>query len=345
MKRIIDLRSDTVTTPTQEMRKAMMKAIVGDNVLKEDPTVNELERIAAEKFKKEAALFVVSGTMANIVAISSLCSHGDQAVVHDHSHIYNLEVGAISSICGVQPRAIPAPNGLFDLNQLEGEIYKSDIQKAPTTLICLENTFDLNQGLAISPQQIKAVVQVAQRHGVLIYLDGARIFNASIALNIDVDELCKDVDALAFCLSKGLGCPVGSILLGKADFISKARRECQRLGGGWRQAGILAAAGIIGINEMVNRLVEDHTNARHLANGLFDMGLGIDLDQVQTNIVNISLTPLEFKARDFTSLLLKNNIKVKEIGSERIRMVTHKDISQSDIRFVLDTIDQINKER
>lgn len=343
MKRFIDLRSDTFTQPTDHMRQAMMQAVVGDDVFKEDPTVNELEEMASRRFKKEAALFVATGTMANVTAISTLCNHGDQAVVHDRSHIYNLEVGAITSLCGVQPRAIPAPNGTYDLAQLEGEIHRSEIQKAPTTLICLENTFDLNRGLALSRQKMKDVAQVAKKHGIATYLDGARIFNASIALNTPVDELCRDVDAMSFCLSKGLACPVGSVMLGSRDFIQKARRFRQRLGGGWRQAGILAAAGIVALNEMVDRLADDHANAMELGKNLFELGLGVDLDQVQTNIVYVDLESWGYTAKAFCSALEKKNIKVKEIGLHQVRMVTNKDVTKADVELVLDAVKQIKK--
>lgn len=338
MERWIDLRSDTVTTPTERMRDAMRNAIVGDDVMGEDPTVNQLEKMAATLFGKEAALFVGSGTMANQVAVMVFCSRGDQVIVHDQSHIYNLEVGGLASTCGVQTRAIPAPQGHFDLQRLEKEIHRADIQRAPTTLICLENTFDLNRGLVVQPEQTQAVVEVARRVGIKTHLDGARVLNAAIALHLPVSRLCQGVDSVALCLSKALACPVGSLLMGSAAFVAEARRMRQRLGGGWRQAGILAAAGIVALEEMVDRLAEDHGNARQLAQGLLTLGLDIDLAQVQTNIVHIGLYSLGLDAAEFCGQLSNMGIKAKVIGKQEARMVTHKDVASEDIETVVSAV-------
>lgn len=338
MTKVIDLRSDTVTMPTERMRDAMRNAAVGDDVLGEDPTVQQLETMAANLFGKEAGLFVVSGTMANQVAVMTLCSRGDQIVVHDRSHIYNLEVGGLAGSCGVQARAIPAPNGQFDLGRLEEEIHHPELQKAPTTLICLENTFDLNRGLVVTPEHVKEVAKVAKRHGIKTFLDGARIFNAAVALDLPVSLLCANVDVVATCLSKGLGCPVGSLLMGKSEFISEARRMRQRLGGGWRQAGFLAAAGIVALEEMIERLKEDHINARHLAEGLVELGLDVDLGQVQTNIVHVGLEPIAMDSSTFCNDLSKLGVKAKPIGPRAVRMMTHKDVLSSDIDVVLGSV-------
>jgi threonine aldolase len=338
MAKSIDLRSDTVTTPTDRMRDAMRNAVVGDDVLGEDPTVSQLEEMGAALFGKEAGLFLVSGTMANQVAVLSLCSYGDQIVVHRDSHIYNLEVGGLATTCGVQPRAIDAPRGRYDLTALRKELHPSDLQKAPTTLICLENTHDLNRGLAVPGDHIAEVCDLAKQHDISVYLDGARIFNAAIALGATVAALSEQVDAVAVCLSKGLGCPIGSLLMGPESLIRKARRMRQRIGGGWRQAGILAAAGIVALEEMVERLAKDHLNARSLAEGLIELGLDVDLEQVQTNIIHVSLEPHDLDAPAFCQQLADLGVKAKMIGPQEVRMVTHKDIEGPDIGRVLEAV-------
>lgn len=338
MNRIIDLRSDTVTVPTQRMRRAMFDAPVGDDVLGEDPTVQRLEATAAEIFGKEAALFVVSGTMANQTAVMTLCSRGDQIVVHDRSHMYNLEVGGLASTCGVQSRAIRAPGGRYNLADLDREIHRADIQRAPTTLVCLENTFDLNRGLAVPAEHIREVCDLARKKSVRVYMDGARIFNAAIALKTKAARLVEDVDVVGTCLSKGLGCPVGSLLAGTREFVAEARRMRQRLGGGWRQAGVLAAAGIVGIEEMVERLAEDHEKAHLLAKGLKGLGLGVDMAQVQTNIVHVDLAPLGVSSETFCGRLSAHGVKAKPVGAMDMRMVTHKDIEPEDIDTTLKAV-------
>lgn len=336
MNRLIDLRSDTVTVPTARMRDAMRDSIVGDDVLGEDVTVQRLEAMAADMFRMEAALFLVSGTMANQVAVGTLCNHGDQIIVHRRSHIYNLEVAGLSTLCGVQPRAIDVSDGWYDLDQLDREVHDSGLQTAPTTLICLENSFDLNRGLAVPADCISNVSEYARQKGMNVYLDGARIFNAAIALGVSVASICDSVDMVAFCLSKGLGCPIGSLLLGSQANIQKARRLRQRLGGGWRQAGILAAAGIVALNEMVDRLLEDHIHAKLLAEGLVALGFHIDLEHVHTNIIHVELSNHDIEAVDFCSRLAQQGVRAKTIGRYEVRMVTHKDIQRVDIEAVLE---------
>lgn len=343
MNKIIDLRSDTVTKPTENMRDAMRNAEVGDNVMGEDRTVCQLEERCAELFQKEDAMFVVSGTMANQITVMTYCQRGDQIVVHNQSHIYNLEVAGISATSGVQPRAIPAFGGCFDLSLLKKEIHQADIQHAPTVMICHENTFDLNRGLVTPVQNINEIYSFTQQYGLILFLDGARIFNAAIASKLSVARICKHVDAVAFCLSKGLSCPIGSVLLGTRDFITKAKRMRQRLGGGWRQAGIIAAAGIVALDEMIERLAEDHDHAKLLALGLKEIGLGIDIEQVQTNIVRVDLSAIPVDAYYFAEKLSHEGIKVKPVEQRVIRMVTHKDISKEDIDIVLNLISKFLK--
>lgn len=338
MDRMVDLRSDTVTLPTEKMRDVMRDAPVGDDVLGEDPTVQKLEAMAAERFGKEKGLFVTSGTMANQVTVMTLCRRGDQIIVHNHSHIHNLEVGGLASTCGVQPRAIHAPGGVYNLEELDREIHFPDIQRAPTTLICLENSFDLNRGLAVPRDHIQEICALAKKRSVNTYMDGARVFNAAIALGMTVDQLTKGVDVVATCLSKGLGCPVGSLIMGDRAFIDEARRMRQRVGGGWRQAGILAAAGILALEEMVDRLAEDHEKARTLARGLIDLGFGVDPEQVQTNIIHVDLTPVGLDSVGFSNALAPMGVKIKPVGPREFRMVTHRDIHDEDIPIVLERV-------
>ena len=327
----IDLRSDTVTQPTAEMRAAMRDAVVGDDVLGEDPTVERLEAMAAEMLDKEAGLFLASGTMANQVAVLTLTNPGDQILVHDQSHIYNLEEGGLTTTCRVHPRTFQVRNGIYPVDELVRQTYAASIQQAPTTLLCLENTHDLNQGLAIPSQHINEVCQTAKDLDLAVYLDGARIFNAAIALNVDPGELTHSVDMVGFCLTKGLACPVGSVLVGSHKQIDLARRMRQRLGGGWRQAGILAAAGIIALEKMIDRLAEDHENARMLATELKKIGLGIDEAQVQTNIILVNLSHLRINAYDLSVQMAAKGILIKPIDQNHIRLVTHIDFDTSDI--------------
>jgi len=327
----IDLRSDTVTQPTPEMRAAMSDAVVGDDVLGEDPTVKRLEAMAAKMLGKEAGLFLASGTMANQVAVLTLTNPGDQILVHDQSHIYCLEVDGLRTTCGVQPRTFHVSNGIYPVDELVRRTNTASIHQAPTTLLCLENSHDLNHGLAIPSQHIDEVCHAVKDSKLAIYLDGARLFNAAIALNVDPIALTHLVDMAAFCLSKGLACPVGSVLVGSQKQIELARRMRQRLGGGWRQAGILAAAGIIALEKMIYRLAEDHKKARMLAADLKHIGLGIDEAQVQTNIILVDLSGLRINAYDLSEQMATKGILIKPIDQNRIRLVTHIDIDISDI--------------
>lgn len=338
MVRNIDLRSDTVTKPSQEMRQFMMEAAVGDDVMKEDPTVKKLEKVCADLFGKEAALFVASGTMANQIAILTLCDSGDQIIVHDQSHIFNLEVSGLVCTCQVQPRAIPAPNGEYALSDLVDHIRPRAIQEAPTKLVCFENSFDLNRGLALPPETLQPAVRLAKEKNLQTYLDGARIFNTAVALKTDLDALCQDMDAVAFCLSKGLGCPIGSVLLGESGFIKEALRMRQRLGGGWRQAGILAAAGLYALENMIDRLETDHENAKFLADHLVKLGLQIEIDQVQTNIILINTEAIPTSAGEFCAKLEDLGVLAKPVRPQAVRMVTHYGIDRDDLLSVIETI-------
>jgi threonine aldolase len=309
----------------------MANAVVGDDVLSEDPTVIRLETMAAELLEKEAGLFLVSGTMANQVAVLTFTNPGDQILVHDQSHIYNLEVGGLSAICGVQPRAYKAENGIYPINEFAQQTHLTSIQSAPTRLLCIENSHDLNKGLAIPVQHINQVVNAAKKLDLAVYLDGARLFNAAVALNVDPAALTRSTDMASFCISKGLACPVGSLLVGSRDQITLARRMRQRLGGGWRQAGVLAAAGIIALEKMVKRLSEDHESASVLAAGLKRIGLGVEMSQVQTNIVLVDLSYMKIDANEFSTKLAARGVLVKPIDDFHLRLVTHLDFASSDI--------------
>jgi len=264
MEKIIDLRSDTVTKPTPEMREAMKNAVVGDDILRDDPTVIELEEMAAEILGKEMAAFTVSGTMSNEIAVMVYTKPGDEIIVFSDSHIYNLETGGLSAISGVQPRPVKTETGIYDSEFLKQAIMPEDVQRARTRLICLENSFHLDRGLAVRRVDYEQTIEIAKEKDIPLFMDGARIFNATIALNVNVRELVDFSDSVAVCLTKGLAAPLGSILAGRKDFIEEARRVKQRLGGGMRQAGAIAAPGAIALTKMVRRLDEDHINAKKI---------------------------------------------------------------------------------
>ena len=334
----IDLRSDTVSRPTREMRIAMAEAEVGDDILRDDPTVIRLEERAAEILGMEAALFTVSGTMSNEIAVSIFCRPGDEAIVFADSHIYNLETGAMAAIAGVQSRALPDSGGVYDAKALKKAVLTGSVQIPRSTILCLENTFHLNRGLALSPREYAEAIAIAREAGLSVFMDGARIFNAATALGIGVDELVKGCDAAAFCLCKGLAAPVGSILAGSRAFIDEARRTKQRFGGGWRQGGVIAAPALIALEKMAGRLSEDHENAETLRRGLESLGMVVDRGGVLTNIVNLDLSPVGMEAPVLAAALLARNIKVKVCDETTIRMVTHNDISASHINEVLQAV-------
>jgi threonine aldolase len=300
MEKIIDLRSDTVTRPTPEMREAMKNAIVGDDILRDDPTVIQLEELAAEIFGKEAALLTISGTMSNEIAVMIFAKPGDEIVVFSESHIYNLETGGISALSGAQPRPLKSDLGTYDAEALSQAIMPPGVQRARTRLICLENTFHLDRGLAVEKSRYAETIDIAQKHHLPIFMDGARIFNAAAALNTKVADLVSFCDAVDVCLCKGLAAPLGSLLLGSKDFIEEARRIRQRIGGGMRQAGVIAAPGIIALTRMVQRLPEDHENAERMRSGLETLGIRVDRGGVLTNIINLDVSPAGWKAPLFS---------------------------------------------
>lgn len=320
----------------------MKNANVGDDVYQEDPTVNQLERLAAEKLRKEAALFVPSGTMGNLIAVLTHCQRGDEVILEIDSHIYFYEVGGMSAVAGVIPRLIIGDKGILDPQDVKRALRDDNFHFPKTTLICLENTHNRAGGTIISPKLTEEICLLAHQRNIAVHLDGARIFNAAIALNIEPTLLTKNVDSVMFCLSKGLSAPVGSILAGSKEFIQRARKNRKMLGGGMRQAGILAAAGIIAIENMVERLGEDHKNARILGEGLADIdGIKIDLEAIQTNMVNIDLQESGMDTFQFLPKLTEYNILGLPRPPTKVRLVTHYEISEEDIYVTIKAIKEI----
>lgn len=331
--KIIDLRSDTVTLPTPAMREAMYRAEVGDDGYGEDPTVNRLQEMTAERVGKEAALFMPSGCMANLVALLTHCGRQGEVILGYSTDMYLWECGAMSAVGGIHPHPLPnQPDGTIDLNDIEAVVRSEDVHFPRTQLVCIENTNNICGGVPITLRYTASVCALARRHGLPVYLDGARIFNAAVALDLDVRELTKDVDTLMFCLSKGLCCPAGSMVCGSKDFIAEARRNRKMLGGQMRQAGIIAAAGIVALEQMVDRLAEDHSNARLLAEGLREIkGLLLKPDVVQTNIVYFKLAGNRMSQDELVAKLDEEGVKVLPMGSS-LRAVTHYGIEEEDIK-------------
>jgi threonine aldolase len=341
MNDIIDLRSDTVTKPTAEMRESMKNAVVGDDILRDDPTVLELEELAAGIFGKEAAIFTISGTMSNEIAVMVYTKPGEEIIVHQDSHIYNLETGALAALSGVQARFVDNDNGIFNSDALEKSILQKGVQLADKSLICLENTFHLNRGLAIRNEDFKETIEIAKTNNIPLFMDGARIFNAAVALETEPANLVAFCDSVAVCLSKGLCAPLGSILAGRKDFIEEARRVKQRFGGGMRQAGVIAAPAILGLTEMVARLLEDHKNAEKMRQELEKLGFKVDREGILTNIINVDVSPAGWDAASLAQKLEAFNIKIKICTENTNRMVLHNDITSEHINFVLEKIKKI----
>jgi threonine aldolase len=343
---MIDLRSDTVTKPTAQMRRAMAEAEVGDDVYAEDPTVNLLQERAAEIFGKEAALFVPTGSMGNQIAVKLHTKPGDGIVIEERGHIFNWEMGTPAIASGVTIRPVRAANdnGMLTWTEIESAIHVNQPYYAcPTGLICLENTHNFGGGSVMNAADCAEICDKTHALDLPIHLDGARIFNASVALGESVAELCKNCDSVQFCLSKGLGAPVGSMLLGKKDFIEEARVWRKRLGGGMRQVGILAAAGLIALEETPKILHIDHENARRLAEGAANLkGVSIDAERVQTNIVIFDVSETGRTSAEICAKLKENEILAIPFG-KAIRMVTHYDVSRENIDITLKTLQEIIK--
>jgi threonine aldolase len=341
MHDVVELRSDTFTLPSPAMREAMAQAEVGDDVWEEDPTVQRLETLAARRTGKEAGLFVASGTQGNLVSILAQTEPGQELLLDADSHVFGSEVGGAARLGGLQTRPLATERGFLTPVQVRDSVRPSNIHLPVTGLVCIENTHNRHGGTCCTPEEIVSVATAAHAAGVPVHLDGARIFNAAVAHKRPVDDFTRPVDSLTFCLSKGLGAPVGSLICGRRDFIARARRVRKMIGGGMRQAGVLAAAGIIALETMVDRLAEDHVHARRLAEGLTTLpGLRVDLATVETNIVRFQVVSAE-RATALVTGCLARKVKVHHAGPAAIRCVTHKDVDGEDIDRALDAFREI----
>jgi threonine aldolase len=341
MTRIVELRSDTFTMPTDSMRRAMAAAEVGDDVWDEDPTIHRLQERAAEMVGKEASLFVPSGTMGNLCAVLSHTQHGEEVLLEIDSHIFHSEVAGAAAIGGLQLRPLESRDGRLKPEQVRAAIREPDIHEPRTGLLCLENTHNRKGGTCLSPSQTNALADVAHEAGFPVHLDGARVFNAAVALQVDARELTGPVDSVMFCLSKGLSAPVGSMLAGSREFVGRARRMRKMLGGGMRQAGVLAAAGLIALNDMVGRLAEDHANARKLAEGLQGLPrVDVDLTRVETNMVFGDCRP-PLTAQEFLEHCREAGVLIDLASAQRWRMVTHRGVTSEDVDYTIDAVRQM----
>lgn len=333
MKQVIDLRSDTVTQPTEAMRRAMAEAEVGDDVYGEDPTINLLEERAATLLNREAALLVPTGTMGNQIAIHVHTQPGTEVIAEAQAHVFNFEMGAMAALSGTLARAIPTPDGILDPEEVEATIQPAAGYRTPTSLIVLENSHNLAGGRITPRSRMGELIDVAKRHELPVHLDGARVHNAAAALGISAADLTAGCDTVMFCLSKGLGAPVGSILVGDAAVIEEGRRVRKMFGGGMRQAGVLAAAGLVAFDEVLPRLQEDNANAKRLADHLAQVpAIVLEPDEVETNIVFFSLAEdAPFDARTLAARLNDSGVLVHALDAESIRMVTHYHINTEDI--------------
>jgi threonine aldolase len=339
---VIDLRSDTVTKPTAEMRQAMAEAQVGDDVYGEDPTVNQLEERTAHIFEREAALFVPTGTMGNQIAIKVHTHHGQEIICEERAHIINLESATVASFSGCLPRPIYGDDGVLTWAQIKRRIAPKVYYRSQTGLIVLENTTNLAGGTIVPQDVADEICDRAHELGLPVHLDGARIFNAAAATGQTVARISRKFDSVMFCLSKGLAAPVGSMLAGSRHFIEKARVYRKAMGGGMRQAGILAAAGLIALEKMPARLREDHDNARLLAEGLAQIpGIRIDPAKVPTNILVFDISETGMNAADFNQELAQRNVLANAIGPELMRFVTHLDVRRDDCRRALEIVREL----
>lgn len=341
---MIDLRSDTVTHPTPAMREAMARAEVGDDVYREDPTVNRLEAMAADLLGKKAALFVPSGTMGNLIGVLGHCQRGDEVIMGHLGHTFLFEGGGVSALGGVFVHTLPnQPDGTLRLEDILSAIRPSDVHHPITRLVVLENTHNRCGGVPLSVAYTRQVGEAVHARGLALHLDGARIFNAAVALGVTARALAEPADTVTFCLSKGLCAPVGSVLCGSRDFIERARRIRKQLGGGMRQAGILAAAGIVALETMIDRLAEDHARARALAQGLARLpGIRLPMGMPATNMVFIALDEnLPLDAAAFAARLADHGVRVGVIGPRQFRLVTHYWIGDAEVAQTLEAFEAV----
>jgi threonine aldolase len=331
----VDLRSDTLTMPSPAMRRAMADAELGDDVFREDPTINRLEDRAAEATGKQAAVFVATGTMGNLLGVLALARSGQEIIADADSHLFLSEGGGAAALGGIQVRQVPTATGVMDADQVRAAVRPTDDYHAPlTAAICVENTHNRHGGVVWPLESLRAMRAVADEHGLAVHMDGARVFNAAAALGVPVADIAATADTITFCISKGLGAPVGSVLCGPDDVVDRARRWRKAVGGGWREAGVLAAAGVYALDHMVDRLAEDHANARTLAEGLAELpGVRIDLARVQTNIVRFDVT--EMTAREFVAGCRERGLLGGGSTGTGVRFVTHYGIEAEDVQRAL----------
>jgi len=341
----VDLRSDTLTHPTESMRQAMARAEVGDDVFDEDPTVHHLQEKAANLMGKEAALFVPSGTMGNLVSLLTHCSRGEEILLGDRSHIFLNEVGGIAALGGIHPRTVPNhKDGTLPLDWLEKGIRGGDIHYPPTRLIALENTHNYCQGSPLSLEYMEAVSSLARKYSLRIHVDGARIFNAAVSLKVPASQLVRHADSVMFCLSKGLSAPVGSLICGTQEFIGRARKIRKMVGGGMRQAGHLAAAGMVALDEQLPRLETDHLHAQKLACGLASINtLRLNVDEIKTNIIFFELHHPGMAPEQFLEALEARGVKMLITGQRTFRAVLHREITSDQVDYALRTIQTLLK--
>ena len=332
----VDVRSDTITQPTAAMREVMESAIVGDDVLGDDPTVIELQNRVAKMFGKEAALFVASGTMANAIALRTHTSPGDEIVCDKTAHIYRYEGGGYAALCGASIALVEGEGGIMTADQVKSAIRKADGSGShypDCTLVCVENTSNLGGGACYTQEALDEIAAVAKQNGCSTHIDGARIFNASIATGVDVSRMCRDYDSVSICFSKGLGAPVGSVLVGSQEFINKAHRWRKMFGGGWRQAGVLAAAALFSLDHHVERLSEDHIRARRVAEEINNMEkFSVDLDAVQSNLVYVNYSG---DAKQLVESLANFGIDMFDLPYNRVRVAIHLHITDEDVDRII----------
>jgi len=335
---IIDLRSDTLTLPTPAMRQAMATAEVGDDVYGEDPTIQRLEDMAARRLGKEAGLFVSSGTQGNLVSLLTHCGRGDEAIMGDQSHTFRYEQGGCAALGGIMPHLVRNQlDGTLSLDEIRAAIRGEDIHAPVTRLVCIENTHNRCGGVPLTAGYTRQVADLAHEHGLRLHVDGARLFNAAVALGVDARDLVHDADSVTICLSKGLGAPVGSVVCGSREFIDGARRARKVLGGGMRQAGILAAAGIIALEQMVDRLADDHANAAALAAGLAQLpGVEVEPVPVRTNILFFRVTRPDIDAPALVRQFDAHGIRMLDLDPTRIRGVTNYHVTAGDVQRILE---------
>ncbi len=339
---IVDLRSDTFTKPSKDMRRAIARAEVGDDVFGEDPTVNRLQEEVASLLGKERGLFVASGTMANQIAVNAHTQPGEEVILEANSHIFYYEAGGAALLSGVQLRPISTEDGILRSDQIENGVRPENVHFPPTSLICLENTLNRAGGKVFPIDEIKRIREVADKYNLKLHLDGARLWNASVATGIPLDEYAKYFDSVSVCFSKGLGAPVGSLLAGSEEFINRAHRYRKIYGGGMRQAGIIAAGALYAVRNNVRRLAEDHENARTLAEGVASLpGISIDMDSVQTNIIIMKIERAKYNSIRIVEALKKRGVLILAVGPDTLRAVTHLDVSKKEIKYAVRAFQEV----